>query len=75
MSLDHLNYIGGQWVPPASGRTSERRNPANREDLVGRFPDSSSEDIARAVSAARDAFPQWRATPAPKRGEILYRAA
>ncbi len=31
--------------------------------------------MQRAVAAAREAFPRWRATPAPKRGEILFRAA
>lgn len=69
------NYIDGAWVPAASGRTFENRNPADASDLVGRFADSSPEDLERAVTAARDAFPRWRALPAPKRGEILYRAA
>jgi len=69
------NYIGGRWVPAASGRTFENRNPADREDLVGVFADSSREDVERAVAAAREAFARWRAVPAPKRGEILYRAA
>jgi aldehyde dehydrogenase (NAD+) len=69
------NYIDGAWVPAASGRTFENRNPADASDLVGRFADSSPEDLERAVAAARDAFPRWRALPAPKRGEILYRAA
>ena len=27
------------------------------------------------MAAAREAFPRWRAVPAPKRGEILFRAA
>ncbi len=69
------NYIDGAWVPAASGKTFENRNPADASDLVGRFADSSPEDLERAVAAARDAFPRWRALPAPKRGEILYRAA
>lgn len=69
------NYIDGAWVPAASGSTFENRNPADASDLVGRFADSSPQDLERAVAAARDAFPRWRALPAPKRGEILYRAA
>src|SRR5438128_1447567 len=75
MTKDHGNYIGGRWVPAASGRTFENRNPANTDELIGRFADSDPEDVERAVSAAREAFPRWRDTPAPKRGEILYRAA
>src|SRR5215475_14261613 len=59
----------------ASGRTFENRNPADTSDLIGTFADSGPEDVEKAVAAAREAFPRWRALPAPKRGEILYRAA
>jgi alpha-ketoglutaric semialdehyde dehydrogenase len=71
----HGNFIGGRWVPAASGRTTENRNPADQDDLIGTFADSGAEDVEKAVAAAREAFPRWRAMPAPKRGEILYRAA
>ena len=69
------NYIGGEWVPATSGATFENRNPADSGELLGRFADSGPEDVERAVAAAREAFPPWKALPAPKRGEILYRAA
>jgi aldehyde dehydrogenase (NAD+) len=69
------NFIGGRWVPAASGRTTENRNPADQDELIGTFADSAAEDVEKAVTAARDAFPRWRGLPAPKRGEILYRAA
>jgi aldehyde dehydrogenase (NAD+) len=69
------NSIGGRWVPAASGRTFENRNPANQDEVVGVFADSGPEDAEAAVAAAREAFPAWRALPAPKRGEILFRAA
>ncbi len=68
----YRNYIDGEWVPAASGRTSENRNPANG-DLIGYFPRSSHEDVDRAVAAAKAAFATWRTHPAPKRGEILFR--
>ena len=71
----HGNFIAGDWVPAASGKTFENRNPARTSDLVGTFADSGPEDVERAVAAARAAFPAWRALPAPKRGEILFRAA
>ncbi len=67
------NFIDGRWVPAASGHTYENRNPADTRELVGLFPDSSAEDVNRAVGAAVGAFDPWRLTPAPKRGEILYR--
>jgi aldehyde dehydrogenase (NAD+) len=69
------NYVAGAWVPAASGKTFENRNPADRTELIGRFADSAAEDVERAVAAAKAAAPAWRALPAPKRGEILYRAA
>ena len=68
----YQNYIGGEWVDAASGETSENRDPATGE-LIGLFPRSSAEDVNRAVAAARAAFDGWRLTPAPRRGEILFR--
>jgi len=69
------NYIGGAWKDAASGRTFDNRNPADTQDLIGSFADSGPEDVERAVACAREAYPRWKALPAPKRGEILYRAA
>jgi aldehyde dehydrogenase (NAD+) len=66
------NYIGGEWVAPAEARYGENRDPANGE-LLGFFPRSGPADVERAVAAAKGAFAGWRATPAPKRGEILFR--
>ncbi len=69
------NFINGEWVPARSGKTFENRNPANRHELVGYFPASDEKDVAAAVDAAKAAFNKWRLTPAPRRAEILYRAA
>lgn len=70
-----MNFIGGEFVASGSGKTFERRNPADQRDLVGIFQDSDAEDVNAAVAAARAAYPAWRAVPAPRRGEILLRAA
>ena len=67
------NYIDGAWVDAVSGETFEDRNPARTSDLIGRFPSSGSEDVDRAVAAARSAFAGWSRTPAPQRGDILKR--
>ncbi len=69
------NFIGGKWVDSVRGLTFESRNPADTCELLGLIPDSDAVDVDKAVTAARAAFPAWRDTPAPKRGEILYRAA
>ncbi|HEY7125278.1 MAG TPA: aldehyde dehydrogenase family protein [Ktedonobacterales bacterium] len=72
MTHTYKNYIKGRWVAAHSGATFEDRNPANGE-LIGLFPRSGQKDVDDAVAAARAAFTSWRLTPAPKRGEILFR--
>ncbi len=69
------NYINGRWVGAASGKTFESRNPADAREVLGVVADSAAADVDAAVRAAKAAYPGWAATPAPKRGEILYRAA
>lgn len=69
----YKNLIGGRWVKPASGDYIENRNPADTREVIGLFPASNSKDVASAVSAAAAALPKWKATPAPKRAEILFR--
>src|SRR6188768_3150544 len=66
------HFIAGAWCDSTSGATFESRNPADARDVVGRFQQGSAADVAMAVRAADTAFPMWRRTPAPKRGEILY---
>jgi alpha-ketoglutaric semialdehyde dehydrogenase len=75
MSETYLNLIGGERRAARSGRTFEDRNPARWSDVVGTFPRSGEEDVDAAVRVARAAFGAWRATPAPRRCEILLRAA
>jgi alpha-ketoglutaric semialdehyde dehydrogenase len=69
------NFINGEWVESRSGKAYENRNPANTEELVGMFVSSNEEDVDLAVDAAKEAYKTWRLVPAPKRAEILFRAA
>jgi acyl-CoA reductase-like NAD-dependent aldehyde dehydrogenase len=71
----YKNFINGEWVASVSGETFENRSPANADDLVGLFQKSTAADVERAVAAAREAYRAWRLVPAPRRAEILYRAA
>ncbi|MBI4383950.1 MAG: aldehyde dehydrogenase family protein [Nitrospinae bacterium] len=75
MAKVYKNYIDGKWVASAGGETFDNLNPANCKQVLGRFQKSSGEDVERAVTAAFAAQARWRKTPAPKRGEILYRVA
>jgi acyl-CoA reductase-like NAD-dependent aldehyde dehydrogenase len=68
------NLIGGSWVESVSGETFTRHNPATGE-LSGTFTNSDHRDVDAAVAAAAAAYRSWRLYPAPKRGEILFRAA
>src|SRR5437588_1488459 len=71
----YKNFIDGEWVESATGETFENRNPADTRDLVGIFQKSGKADVDAAVEAARRAFAQWRLVPAPRRAEIVFRAA
>jgi aldehyde dehydrogenase (NAD+) len=68
------NYINGRWQPAVSGQTFQSINPANPSDVVGLFPASGADDVNQAVAAAKQAYDNWRLTPAPKRAEILFKA-
>src|SRR5471032_1050595 len=69
------NFIDGAWVPSVSGELFENRNPARSDDLIGLFQKSTSEDVAQAIDAARLAYDRWRLVTAPRRAELLFRAA
>jgi alpha-ketoglutaric semialdehyde dehydrogenase len=69
------NFINGEWVPSASKRLFENRNPADSHDLIGLFQESTPDDADAAIAAAARAFNSWRLVPAPRRAEILLRAS
>ncbi len=69
------NFIDGEWVEASTGETFENRNPADTRDLVGIFQKSAKADVDAAVEAAKRAFTKWRLVPAPRRAEIVFRAA
>jgi len=50
--------IGGKWVDSVSGEWLEVEDPARRRPIA-EVPGGRSEDVARAVKAAADAFPAW----------------
>jgi len=58
---------GDEWI--------ERRNPANTDEVIGLFPKGSAETACTALESASQALPKWASTPAPARGDVLYRAS
>ena len=55
-------YIGGEWVTPAGNRTLRLINPAT-EEPSGELLLGEQADVDRAVTAARNAFPSYAASP------------
>lgn len=52
MKIHEKFYIGGEWVVPAGTATEDVINSAT-EEVIGRVPMGSAEDVDRAVAAAR----------------------
>ncbi|WP_406044595.1 aldehyde dehydrogenase family protein [Micromonospora sp. NBC_00898] len=69
------NFIGGEWVGSASGRTRERRNPADEREVVAVFPDSDAKDAHDAVSAVAAGYREWAERGPEPRAAVLHRAA
>lgn len=76
MSETVLNYVNGEWLTAASGKTFDSFNPASGEK-VATAQDSGVEDIERAVRAARQAFDsgEWSRQPGKERARVLLKLA
>ncbi len=71
----YRNLINGEWVEARCGEAFENTNPADTTDVIGLFAKSDKCDLDEAVACAKAAYHGWRLTPAPRRAEILFRAA
>ncbi|MBD3156027.1 MAG: aldehyde dehydrogenase family protein [Candidatus Aenigmarchaeota archaeon] len=69
----HKILIDGKWIKSDSGETFESVNPAT-EEVIGKFQQGNGEDVKAAIDAAEDAFEKWSSYPAPRRGEVLFKA-
>jgi 1-pyrroline dehydrogenase len=75
VSVAHYkNFIGGEWVDSASGETMEVLNPATGE-VIAEVPRGTSEDVDRAVAAAKAALPEWLEKTPKDRMELLLALA
>lgn len=72
--LEFRNLVAGELVDAVHGGTREILNPADGQ-VVGRVPEGSSEDVERAVAAAREARVGWRDTTPGQRMEALLALA
>ena len=61
--------------PARNDRWLESVNPADPNEIIARVPAATLADTAKAIDNAARFFPQWRATPAAERTEIMFKAA
>ncbi len=66
------NWIADAWTPAVAGAQIPIDNPRHGQPM-GQVSMSGAEDVARAVAAARAAFPGWRETPLKERVQVLFR--
>ena len=68
-------FIGGKFVPAASGKCFATINPAT-EKILAHVADAGEKDVDKAVRAARTAYEKiWRKMSGRERGKYLYRIA
>lgn len=69
------HFINGEFVDPAKGRTFSSINPAT-EEVLTEISEGTSEDVDKAVKAARTAYnKRWSTLPANERGKYIFRIA
>ena len=69
------NYIGGDWVWPASAASFDRTNPARPDEVVSTAPESTSTDVDDAIAHLSEHRHAWAATSPEKRADVLVAAA
>ena len=69
-----VHWIDGADAPSSSQATFDKRCPID-DRIVARVARGTADDVARAVTSATAAADSWSRLPAPKRGEVLGRAA
>ena len=69
-------FINGERVASKSAKTFPVYDPST-EEVIAQVPDANSDDVNRAVAAAKAAFEEgpWATTTAQERGRVLFRLA
>ncbi len=67
-------YVNGKWVEPKGAGMLDVIN-STTEEVMGRVPEGTAEDINAAVAAARAAFDSWSQTSPQERAAYLQRIA
>lgn len=76
LSVDDLRknaaFVAGEWIAADNGAKIAVSNPAD-DAVLGHIPDLGAAEVTRAIAAAAEAFPAWRAKPAMERATLLKR--
>ncbi|NLI77600.1 MAG: CoA-acylating methylmalonate-semialdehyde dehydrogenase [Candidatus Riflebacteria bacterium] len=66
------NYVNGEWTTPKGKDGQEVIDPGTGE-AIAQVPFSTADEVNAAVKAAREAFPEWRATPPVTRARYMFK--
>ncbi len=71
LGTTHALHIDGSDL--TLEQTLDKRNPADRDNLLGRFAAASAAQADQAMRAAQRAFAPWKRTPAAERLRLVRR--
>jgi len=66
------NYVNGSWIDSRTNRLLDVVNPAT-DEVLGKVPLSTRDEVNEAIEAASEAFKEWRQTPPVERARYLYK--
>jgi 1-pyrroline-5-carboxylate dehydrogenase len=69
LGATHALYVNGE--DRRTPRTFTKLNPADQQQLLGRFASGSAADVDDAIRAAQRAFETWKRTPVAERLRLL----
>ena len=70
MTTKLKNLINGEWVEATTRKFTPVINPGTHE-VLAECPDSTPDDVKRAINAASTAYVEWRQTPVLSRTRYL----
>jgi malonate-semialdehyde dehydrogenase (acetylating)/methylmalonate-semialdehyde dehydrogenase len=66
------NYVNGRWIESSSTQALNVVNPATGE-TIAQVPLSTEKEVKEAVTAAKEAFGDWRETPPLSRANYMFK--
>ena len=63
-------YINSEWIDSTGDEIADVLNPAT-EVVIAKVPVGTTDDVDKAVAAAKAAFPAWNATPIEDRIDLM----